>query len=237
MISSMYRFWVGSSESSVVASTSNDTTAFVDQVNGVRVVGGTTSTPSSTETRATLTRQCQEEKVQATETSALLAGSKSKQNDEEEDGLSINITEMADAEASANNNNNNNIESVHSSALMEPLDSFRTAASTTPPPPPAEEEEFEEKVGEIVNGKRQQRPQEPPSVHDFFFPSNNSTIQRYYRFTATPLTPIAALYKRPMTTSGSAGSTSASSLDNYNSASNSNNSEVTGLLRRSAIVP
>jgi palmitoyltransferase ZDHHC9/14/18 len=61
----------------------------------------------------------------------------------------------------------------------------------------------------------------------FFFPDENPTVQRYYRFTSTPLTPIAALHKRP---------------GRSNSANNSNSNfssggGVTGLLRRSAVVP
>lgn len=69
------------------------------------------------------------------------------------------------------------------------------ASSTPPPPPPCSSS--------------------PPSTDDFFFPSNNPSIQRYYRFRSTPLTPIAALHKRPM----------------------QSNAGVTGLLRRSAVVP
>jgi hypothetical protein len=63
-------------------------------------------------------------------------------------------------------------------------------------------------------------PCEPPSVHDFYFTSSNPTVQRYYRFTATPITPIVALHKKP----GSGNSAIITS-------------GVTGLLRRSAVVP
>jgi hypothetical protein len=63
-------------------------------------------------------------------------------------------------------------------------------------------------------------PNESPSVHDFFFTPNNPTVQRYYRFSATPITPIVALHKKPGT-GNSAIITSG----------------VTGLLRRSAVVP
>ena len=63
-------------------------------------------------------------------------------------------------------------------------------------------------------------PRQSPSVHDFYFTSNNPTVQRYYRFRATPITPIVALHKQPGT---------------GNSAMITNN--VTGLLRRSAVVP
>ena len=51
-------------------------------------------------------------------------------------------------------------------------------------------------------------------LESYFFPADNPSIQRYYRFDSTPVTPVVALYKRPHTESG-----------------------VTGLLRRSAVVP
>lgn len=60
----------------------------------------------------------------------------------------------------------------------------------------------------------------PPTVQEFFFPPHNPTIQRYYRFTSTHLTPIIALHKRPSSSHHSAPPTG-----------------VTGLLRRSAVVP
>ena len=63
-------------------------------------------------------------------------------------------------------------------------------------------------------------PDKPPSVYDFYFTPNNPTVQRYYRFSATPITPIVALHKKPGT-GNSAIITSG----------------VTGLLRRSAVVP
>ena len=65
------------------------------------------------------------------------------------------------------------------------------------------------------------------SLHQFFFPRYNPTIQRYYRFTASSETPFAALHKRP----GSDSRTGGSASDTSNAA---NNSGVTGLLRRSA---
>lgn len=60
------------------------------------------------------------------------------------------------------------------------------------------------------------------SATDFYFPPSNPSIQRYYRFTSTTLTPIAALHRRP------GGATP--------HASNPPGG-VTGLLRRSAVVP
>lgn len=54
------------------------------------------------------------------------------------------------------------------------------------------------------------------TVQSYYFPKKNPTIQRYYRFTASPTSPFAALHKRP-------GSNDAGG--------------VTGLLRRSAVLP
>jgi DHHC palmitoyltransferase len=242
MISSMYRFWIGSSESVASASSVSGGTASASvSASAVTVpvadavVDDDVPPPPLTRLRDAA-RQCQEEEErgEATETSALLAGRRTDQD--EDDGL-INggATDSAMAEASTLSTSANNISnnSLHSSFRAEPLDSFFTAASTTPPSALADEEEEKfEAPQEVVYGKstNNKHPQQPPSVEDFFFPFNNSSIQRYYRFEATPLTPIAALYKRPMTSS-----TSTSSFDNY--ANNINNSEVTGLLRRSAIVP
>ena len=55
---------------------------------------------------------------------------------------------------------------------------------------------------------------ESNQTHQFFFAPQNPTLQTYYRFTSSALTPIAALHRRPGDPSG-----------------------VTALLRRSAVVP
>jgi hypothetical protein len=72
-------------------------------------------------------------------------------------------------------------------------------------------------------------PSRPPSAYDLYFNNSNPTVQRYYRFNATPITPIVALHKKP----------GASSSGNNGSHSNAAvvTSGVTGLLRRSAVVP
>lgn len=57
----------------------------------------------------------------------------------------------------------------------------------------------------------------PHSAQAFYFPENNPTLQRYYRFTASPLTPFCALHKSPIADVNGGG--------------------VTGLLRRSAVLP
>jgi len=73
-----------------------------------------------------------------------------------------------------------------------------------------------------------------PTVQEYFFPPQNPTIQRYYRFRSTPLTPIAALHKRPgkPSNAGGYGSVMMNHPNNQQQAGG-----VTGLLRRSAVVP
>ena len=75
-------------------------------------------------------------------------------------------------------------------------------------------------LGEKQSDNRLPANDHPPSAHDFYFTTNNPTVQRYYRFSATPITPIVALHKKP----GSGNSAIVTS-------------GVTGLLRRSAVVP
>jgi hypothetical protein len=73
-------------------------------------------------------------------------------------------------------------------------------------------------------------PQHSPSVYDFYFDkSRNPTVQRYYRFHATPITPIIALHKKPGSSTSSSSSSTAMPA--------SSTGGVTGLLRRSAVVP
>ena len=69
--------------------------------------------------------------------------------------------------------------------------------------------------------------QKPPTATEFYFDhERNPSIQRYYRFRSTPLTPVAALYKRPGTSTATNTTNAAPSAGG-----------VTGLLRRSAVVP
>ena len=73
-----------------------------------------------------------------------------------------------------------------------------------------------------------------PTVNEFFFNPVNTTIQAYYRFNVTALTPFAALHTRPLD-----GPMSASRVDsNGNPIPNTDSSSaVSGLLRRSAVLP
>lgn len=66
---------------------------------------------------------------------------------------------------------------------------------------------------------------QPVSPRIFFFPPHNPTIQRYYRFLASSETPFAALHKRPGDVASSA------------TLAGSSSGGVTGLLRRSAVLP
>lgn len=70
----------------------------------------------------------------------------------------------------------------------------------------------------------------PPTVQEFYFSPDNPTVQRYYRFTSTPLTPIAALHKRP-------GGTTPRNQPQAGPQQQHQGGGVTGLLRRSAVVP
>lgn len=70
------------------------------------------------------------------------------------------------------------------------------------------------------------KPSHPPTVYDLYFNNRNPSVQRYYRFNATPITPIVALHKKPGASS-SGGHSNAAVVT----------SGVTGLLRRSAVVP
>jgi palmitoyltransferase ZDHHC9/14/18 len=79
------------------------------------------------------------------------------------------------------------------------------------------------------------RNEESISAQEFFFDNpHNPTIQRYYRFTASSLTPIAALHKRPSSFVPTAATNNGHAPP---PAPPPQSSGVTGLLRRSAVVP
>ena len=75
------------------------------------------------------------------------------------------------------------------------------------------------------------------SAQQLFFPPSNPSVQGYYRFTASKLTPFAVLHTQPedgpLHTPSS--STTFSTNTNLTQAGGGNN--VTGLLRRSAVLP
>ena len=81
-----------------------------------------------------------------------------------------------------------------------------------------------------------------PNAYQFYFSSHNPTVQTYYRFTATSLTPFAALHTRPLDGPMSNGSINGGGAADYSGKMMSNmngkgSSNVTGLLRRSAVLP
>jgi hypothetical protein len=92
-----------------------------------------------------------------------------------------------------------------------------------PPPPPKTALDAPDHFGDGDDDPVHPLPKHSPSVYDFYFnETTNPTVQRYYRFSATPITPIVALHKKP-----GAGNNSTSNVSGG----------VTGLLRRSAVVP
>ena len=106
---------------------------------------------------------------------------------------------------SRSNNGSTNGEAVQETDRLHPrTNGYRESQST--------------ETTALVDGNAAEGPRgnHRQSVQSFFFPKENPTIQRYYKFSATPMTPFAALHKRPG--AGDAGG-------------------VTGLLRRSAVLP
>ena len=78
-------------------------------------------------------------------------------------------------------------------------------------------------------------PPRRPTSNEFYFPLINPTIQTYYKFKVTPLTPFAVLHTRPLDGPMSVNARNANGKDECNG-SNSGR-DVTGLLRRSAVLP
>jgi hypothetical protein len=82
-----------------------------------------------------------------------------------------------------------------------------------------------------------------PTAGQFFFSPENPTIQAYYRFTVTPLTPFAALHIRPldgpMSIQAHRNANANANEPNTSNTTNSTDtaSSVSGLLRRSAVLP
>lgn len=85
-----------------------------------------------------------------------------------------------------------------------------------------------------------------PTANQLFFPDANPTIQAYYRFTVTSDHPFAVLYTRPQDGPMALVSETTPSSDQFSqkndtssmaSNSTSSNTNVTGLLRRSAVLP
>ena len=97
-------------------------------------------------------------------------------------------------------------------------------------------------------GHHPSNPPRRPTPNEFYFPITNPTIQTYYRFTVTPLTPFAVLHTRPLDgpmasprngTNGNNNNNNETNGNDNNSNTNStyNKGDVTGLLRRSAVLP
>ena len=121
---------------------------------------------------------------------------------------------------------------IQKEGVSEPahVQSPPTETTSLLPDPEEPQQTVSESPPTLENGDEtdQTSPSTSPPVNDFFFSSRNPTVQRYYRFTATPLTPIAALHKRP-------GPPANSPMSAHHKVPPAGG--VTGLLRRSAVVP
>mmetsp|Transcript_15278 Transcript_15278/g.35211 ORF Transcript_15278/g.35211 Transcript_15278/m.35211 type:complete len:566 (-) Transcript_15278:113-1810(-) len=115
--------------------------------------------------------------------------------------------------------------SEKSSLLAESSNSESNAASQPNQSNTAANNSNPANIGSANDDSVHPIPPHPPSPYDLYFTDRNPTVQRYYRFNATPITPIVALHKKP----------GASSNNHSNAAVVT--SGVTGLLRRSAVVP
>jgi hypothetical protein len=104
---------------------------------------------------------------------------------------------------SNNNNNNNNAQPDELTSLLDPQKTQ------------SQQQQQSQSSIDLYPAR-----QHPPTALEYYFTPNNPTVQRYYRFSATPITPIVALHKKP-------GTGNAAIIT----------SGVTGLLRRSAVVP
>jgi len=84
-----------------------------------------------------------------------------------------------------------------------------------------------------------------PTVREYFFPRLNPTVQTYYRFTSTLQHPFAILHTRPLTGPFSVRSSNEDEDEDENGKQDDNEimqqqqqqGNVTGLLRRSAVLP
>ena len=126
--------------------------------------------------------------------------------------LSSAKTTEADVEEAVKGASNGNGHVNETTSLLE----SNPASATTPSTDPLQHISVDPVQTDVLHPL----PKKSPSVKDYYFTPNNPTVKRYYRFVATPITPIVALHKQP----GSANSAIISS-------------GVTGLLRRSAVVP
>ena len=79
-------------------------------------------------------------------------------------------------------------------------------------------------------------PPRRPTANEFYFPLTNPTIQTYYKFKVTPMTPFAVLHTRPL--DGPMSVKHSNGGENHSNGSGGNGGrDVTGLLRRSAVLP
>ena len=159
-------------------------------------------------------------------------------NDDENNNLNYNaITATATATTTTNHHDNNHRLVTHTS--HPPVNETTNSPPSKPTPSSS---------SSTILHHYPSNPPRRPTVNEFYFTTINPTIQTYYRFTVTPLTPFAVLHTRPldgpMATPPSPSSSTTkrkeegNSHNSHNNISHTNpNKDVTGLLRRSAVLP
>ena len=90
------------------------------------------------------------------------------------------------------------------------------------------------------DGGEQSRCRGPVTGSSYFYPPGSS-VQRYYRFESTPLTPMIALYRRPLEAypdgAGCDGTTAGGDASGLPPAGPGDRTNTTGLLTRSMVLP
>jgi hypothetical protein len=90
-----------------------------------------------------------------------------------------------------------------------------------------------------VIGHYTSNPPRRPTANEFYFQFTNPTVQTYYRFTVTPLTPFAVLHTRPLDGPMALAAANQNGMTENSSGNGQTQKKdnVTGLLRRSAVLP
>lgn len=100
-----------------------------------------------------------------------------------------------------NSNSNGNVISnesiVDEEANAENNDSVSDQAQSDESPAATNGEADPLSLPQETTGLLQKSSQDKITARDYYFPPNNPTIQRYYRFSPTPASTFAALHKRP----------------------------------------
>ena len=146
-------------------------------------------------------------------------------------------TQKIDNQTWNNNNNKSNDEDDRSSLLQRDHRSIQhnnhTAYAVRVDHSDGDDDDAKTNTNSISNNIG------PITPIDYYYNSSpaNKTIQRYYRFTASKATPFIALYKRPLETYPDELLTNNNGNGNINSNAPNPQSDTTGLLTRSMVLP